>query len=83
MMNRSLNHLVQAFGKTFLNIAGTPDERTLILQMFVYISLFFTLLTIPFIGLLRRELDRRGVKINLGKKVPCRLNVFTRPWKRI
>jgi hypothetical protein len=63
-----LNHLVQAFGQTFLNIAGTPDERTLILQMFVYISLFFTLLTIPFIGMLRRELDRRGVKINLGKR---------------
>jgi hypothetical protein len=63
-----LNHLVQAFGETFLNIAGAPDERTLILQMFVYFSLFFTLLTIPFIELLRRELDRRGVKINLGKR---------------
>ena len=52
----------------FLNIAHTADERTLILQMFVYISLFFTLLTIPFIELLRRELERRNVDINLGKK---------------
>ena len=35
--------------------------------MFVYISLFFTLLTIPFIEVLRRELERRKVEINLGK----------------
>jgi hypothetical protein len=67
-----LNYLVQAFGQTFLNIAGAPDERTLILQMFVYISLLFTLLTIPFIELLRRELERRGVEINLGKKSHAR-----------
>ena len=66
--HRPFNHLVQAFGNTFLNIADTGDERTLILQIFVYISLFFTLLTIPFIMLLRRELDRRGIQINLGKK---------------
>ena len=58
----------QAFGNSFLNIADTGDERTLILQMFVYISLFFTLLTIPFIELLRRELEQREVEINLGKR---------------
>lgn len=63
-----LNRLVDAFGHTFLNIADTVDQRTLILQIFVYISLFFTLLTIPFIMMLRRELDRRNVKINLGQK---------------
>lgn len=63
-----LNGLVTAFGHSFLNIAHTNDERTLILQMFVYISLFFTLLTIPFIELLRRELERRRVKINLGRQ---------------
>ena len=62
------NRLVQAFGHTFLNIAKTADQRTLILQMFVYISLFFTLLTIPFIMLLRRELERRNVQINLGRR---------------
>jgi hypothetical protein len=58
---------VEEFKGTFLNIAHTSDERTLILQMFVYISLFFTLLTIPFIEVLRRELERRKVEINLGK----------------
>jgi hypothetical protein len=63
-----LNRLVAAFEKTFLNIAHTGDERTLILQIFVYISLIFTLLTIPFIELLRRELERQKVKINLGKR---------------
>jgi hypothetical protein len=63
-----LSGIVEAFEKSFLNIAHTPDERTLILQMFVYISLFFTLLTIPFIELLRRELARRKVEINLGRR---------------
>jgi hypothetical protein len=63
-----LNRLVAAFEKTFLNIAHTGDDRTLILQIFVYISLIFTLLTIPFIELLRRELERQKVKINLGKR---------------
>ena len=63
-----LSRLVAIFANTFLNIAHTADERTLILQMFIYISLFFTLLTIPFIELLRRELERRNVDINLGKR---------------
>jgi hypothetical protein len=62
------NRLVALFGNTFLNIAHTDDERTLILQMFVYISLIFTLLTIPFIEMLRRELARRKVDINLGRR---------------
>jgi hypothetical protein len=63
-----LSRLVATFENTFLNIAHTGDERTLILQIFVYISLFFTLLTIPFIELLRRELERRNVRINLGRQ---------------
>ncbi|MCF8105302.1 MAG: hypothetical protein K9K64_07465, partial [Desulfohalobiaceae bacterium] len=64
----ALNWLLQTFEETALNIAGTSDERTLILQIFVYISLFFTVLTIVFIELLRRELKRRGISINLGVK---------------
>ena len=51
-----------------MNVANTMDERTIILQMFVYISLFFTLLTIPFIELLRRELARQKIDINLGRR---------------
>lgn len=63
-----LHHLVQAFGRSPLNIAGAHDARTLILQLFVYISLLFTLLAIPFVEMLRRELKRRGVRIRLGGK---------------
>jgi hypothetical protein len=51
-----------------MNVANTGDERTIILQMFVYISLFFTLLTIPFVEMLRRELTRQQIDINLGKR---------------
>lgn len=62
-----LSALIRWFGRTPLNIAGTGDERTLILQIFVYISLLFTLLTVPFIEMLRRELDRRAIRIRLGR----------------
>jgi len=63
----SLSALLEGFAASPLNIAATANERTLILELFVYISLFFTLLTIPFIELLRRELDRRGIAIRLGR----------------
>jgi hypothetical protein len=36
----AFNWLVRGFEHTFINIAGTGDERTLILQVFVYIILF-------------------------------------------
>ena len=58
--------LLKAFQGSGFAVAHTTDTRTLILQMFVYISLFFTLLTIPFIMLLRRELNRQGMTIQLG-----------------
>jgi hypothetical protein len=45
----------------------TEDERTLILQLFVYISILSTLLTIPFVELLRRELGLRSIAIRLGR----------------
>ena len=45
--------LLDAFQASFLNIAQTADQRTLILELFVYISLLFTLLTIPFLVLLK------------------------------
>lgn len=59
--------LLEGFAGSPFNIAATANERTLILQLFVYISLFFTLLTIPFIELLRRELNRGGITIRLGR----------------
>lgn len=60
--------VLEAFQGSFLEIAGATDERTLILQIFVYVSLVFTLLTIPFVELLRREIDRRGIEIRLGSR---------------
>jgi len=58
-------HIV--FQGSVFEIANSLDTRTLILEMFIYISLFFTLLTIPFIVLLRRDLKKRGIKIVLSK----------------
>jgi hypothetical protein len=43
-------------------------KRSLILEIFVYISLLFTLLTIPFLHMLKRELDRRGIAIRLASR---------------
>jgi MFS family permease len=62
--------LVEAFRNSPLDIAKTTDERTLILELFVYISLTFTLLTIPFLELLKRELRRRDIAIALGPAQP-------------
>jgi len=61
----ALAPLLRAFEATWLNVADTADERTLILQIFVYIGLGFTLLTIPFVVLLRRELASAGVEVKL------------------
>ncbi len=58
--------LLDAMQGSVLDIAGSTDTRTLILEIFVYISLLFTLLTIPFIGMLRREIRNTGIAINLG-----------------
>jgi MFS family permease len=58
--------LLAAFQNSILNIAHTADQRTLILELFVYVSLLFTLLTIPFLVLLKRELERRGIVVHLG-----------------
>jgi hypothetical protein len=58
--------LIEAFRGSPLEIAGTDDERTLILEMFVYI----TLLAIPSLVLLRRELAERGIEIKPGQAAP-------------
>ena len=65
--NPGMQWVLTAFHGSWLDIAGVPDTRTLILQLFVYISLTFTLLTIPFIILLKREIARQGIEIHLGK----------------
>lgn len=57
---------IAAFGRSALNIAGSDDPRTLVLQLFVYLSLFFTLLTLPFLQLLKGELRRQGISVELG-----------------
>jgi hypothetical protein len=62
--------LIAAFRGSFLDVANSADERTLVLELFVYISLAFTLLTIPFLELLKRELRRRGTTIRLGRAEP-------------
>jgi len=54
------------FQGSVFDIAKVSDDRTLILQMFVYISLFFTVLTIPFIVLLKRDLARQGIRVKLS-----------------
>jgi hypothetical protein len=66
MSQPAMRWLIEAFHGSPFDIAGVNDERTLILQIFVYISLIFTLLTLPFIALLRREVARRGIPIQLA-----------------
>lgn len=58
--------LLAAFHGSWLDISGRPDQRTLILELFVYLSLIFTVLTIPFIRLLKHEFLRQGIGVHLG-----------------
>jgi hypothetical protein len=55
--------LLDWFHRSPLDIAGVPDARTLILEIFIYISLFFTVLTVPVIFVLKRALERYGIRI--------------------
>lgn len=64
----SFTWLRDGFSYSILDFAGTADTRTLILEIFVYISLFFTLLTVPFIIMLKEEITRRNIEINLAEK---------------
>ncbi|MGV7224838.1 MAG: hypothetical protein ACQ9MH_25390 [Nitrospinales bacterium] len=64
----SFDCLRNKFQGSIFEIAKSLDTRTLILEMFIFISLFFTLLTIPFIELLRRDMNKRGIKIVLSKE---------------
>jgi hypothetical protein len=56
--------LLRGFSQSLLDIAGVSDTRTLILQIFVYISLFFTLLALPVVIVLKRALARRGIEVS-------------------
>jgi hypothetical protein len=58
-----MSWLLEAFYRSPLDIAGVSDPRTLILEIFVYVSLFFTLLALPVVIILKRALSRRGIEI--------------------
>lgn len=59
----SMVWVLSGFADSAFNIANTADPRTLILQMFIYMSLFFTLLALPVVVILKRALTRRGIHI--------------------
>jgi len=61
--------MIDAFQGSFLDIAKAQSPRIAILEIFVYISLAFTLLTLPFIRMLRTELRKNNVVIDLGAKI--------------
>jgi MFS family permease len=60
----SASWLLAAFYRSPFDIAGVAEPRTLILQIFVYVSLFFTLLALPVVIALKRALARRGIEIS-------------------
>ena len=57
------------FRGSFLDVAGSADTRTIILQIFVYISLTFTLFAALFVFMLSRQLMRAQIQIRLGAHV--------------
>ena len=63
-----MSWILQWFRGATLDIAGNPDSRTLILQIFVYISLFFVILSAAFVYLLKKHIDKNGIQISLVAK---------------
>lgn len=61
-----LQGVVGAFEGSPLNVAGSSDPRTVILQFFIWVKLAFVLIEIPFVALLAREGRRRGLPVRLG-----------------
>jgi MFS family permease len=59
-----MSWLLETFYLSPLDIARVADKRTLILQLFIYISLFFTLLSVPVVVVLKRALTRHGIQIS-------------------
>jgi hypothetical protein len=57
---------LRAFENSIFNIAGSHEMMILILQIFVYISAFFTLITIPFIYWVKKEFDQKGIEVHLS-----------------
>jgi hypothetical protein len=59
-----MSWLLETFYLSPLDIARVADKRTVILQLFIYISLFFTLLSVPVVVVLKRALTRHGIQIS-------------------
>lgn len=57
---------VNSFQGSWFDISGVMDERTLIIQMFIWIGLIFTALSIPFVRLLYLEFKEKKIQVNLG-----------------
>ncbi|MFH1979147.1 MAG: MFS transporter [Patescibacteria group bacterium] len=68
--SENMSWFINLFQKSFLNISNAAPENTqlLILQIFIYVSAIFTLLTIPFLMLLKKEISEKGIKIYLGEQ---------------
>ena len=59
----AMKPFLDAFHHSWLDIAGVANQRTIILQLFIYIGLAFTLLSVPFIHMLRLAFRRHQIEI--------------------
>ena len=56
---------IRFFEYSIFNISRTHDMTLLILQIFVYISAFFTAITFPFVYWVKKEFDSRQISVHL------------------
>ncbi len=57
---------MNSFEYSYFNIAQTHNPMVLILQIFVYVSAFFTFLAIPFVYWVKKAFTHRGIEVHLG-----------------
>ncbi len=63
---QGFTYFIEKFQGTWMDVSGITDERTLIIQLFIWIGLLFTLLAVPFVYVLKREFFENSISVNLS-----------------
>lgn len=63
-----MHPLLQQFSHSVFEIAGSVDKRTLILELFIWVGVLFTLLSIPFVMWVKRVFRDNNINIVLHEK---------------
>jgi NADH:ubiquinone oxidoreductase subunit 2 (subunit N) len=64
----SLHPILQQFSHSIFEITDSIDRRTLILELFIWVGVIFTLLSIPFVMWVKRVFRDNKIAVVLYEK---------------